>query len=139
MILCSGCFDGLHAGHVAYLQAAARQLSPSPASELKSERLVVAIAPDAYIRQVKQREPHWPAEDRATVVAHLRMVNSVVSHGETGVEDVIAALKPRLFVKAEDWRDRLTPAVLEACKEAHTSILFVPEVHTTHTSQTCTR
>jgi bifunctional ADP-heptose synthase (sugar kinase/adenylyltransferase) len=137
MILCSGCFDGLHAGHVAYLQAAAQQLWPSRPSELKAERLTVAVAPDAYIRQVKEREPRWSVVDRVAVLQALDLVDQVLVHGESGVEDVIRELQPRLFVKAEDWRDRLTPAVLDACREAHTSILFVPEYPAAHTSQAC--
>lgn len=128
MVLCSGVFDGLHAGHVAYLQAAARLCQDG-------ERLMVAVAPDAYVVQHKHRQPRWSAADRVMTVRALKIVDAVRLHGDAGVEDVILASTPRLFVKAEDWKDRLTVEVLAACSARGTSILFIPERATPHTSE----
>ena len=127
MILCSGVFDGLHAGHVAYLREAAKRLD--------GDALVVAVAPDDYVRRHKGREPRWPLSDRLLTVDALGLVDRVIAHGVDGVEDVILAYRPRLFVKAEDWKDRLTDAVLGACFASGTSILFVPERATKHTRE----
>lgn len=128
MILASGCFDGLHAGHVSYLRACAQL-------RLDGEPLLVAVAPDAYLRRHKDREPRWSVIDRLSVIYALDMVDEAKVHGDNGVEDVILEYRPRLLVKADDWKDRLTDAVLKACHDSHTSILFVPQRASKHTRE----
>lgn len=124
MILCSGCFDGLHAGHVAYLQAAAQLRQDEP--------LYVAVAPDRYIRQRKQREPRWSQAERAQTVAAVRGVTGVITRDELDVDGTIRIFRPTLFVKGEDWTHQLPTAVVEACQETGTAIAFVhtPGRHT---------
>ncbi len=128
MILCSGCFDGVHAGHVAYLQAASRLC-------YEGERLLVAVAPDAYIFGVKGHFPHWSQIDRELTVHALKGVDRTCVHSDAGVADIILAKRPRLFVKGADWRDQLEPDVLAACQAAGTSILFVALRDTPHTHE----
>ena len=117
MILCSGCFDGLHRGHVRYLQHA-RALD-------RTQTLRVAIAPDDYIRQTKQREPYWPHTDRADTVFALGCVDSVIMQRSMTVAPIILEYKPALFVKGEDWRDRLPEDVLEACQRVGAQVVYV--------------
>lgn len=126
MILCSGCFDGLHIGHVRYLQAAAR-LNPC-------ERLVVAVASDAYIRTQKFRIPTWFEMDRAAVVAGLSCVSRAVIHGLEGAADVILDLKPALFVKGIDWEHGIPLNVRAACETVGAQIVIVDSGIARHTS-----
>ena len=125
MILCSGCFDGLHAGHVRYLAAAS-------ALRVGDERLIVAVAPDVYVATVKRRVARWPVAERARVLIALRSVDEVVTHSETGAADQILALKPRLFVKGEEWAGHVPGDVLDACRDVDARLLFVhtPGRHT---------
>lgn len=124
MILCSGAFDGLHAGHVRYLQAARRLAS--------GETLSVAVAPDAYIAKAKARYPYWPQTDRLHTVFALGCVDSVIAQASTSVAAVIRDYRPRVFVKGPDWRGKLPEDVLAACQETGTVIQFVntPGRHT---------
>ena len=117
MILCSGAFDGLHAGHIRYLQAACRKRD--------RHSLVVAIAPDRYIREFKHRAPYWSQADRALTVWALACVDRVIIQRASSVADVIRTEHPSYFVKGEDWRDRLPENVLAACQESGTKIVFV--------------
>jgi cytidyltransferase-like protein len=130
MVLASGVFDGLHAGHVAYLHAAATLCE-------EDEPLVVAVAPDAYIRQHKDREPFWSVKDRMRVVAALAVVDEVCMHEADGVAGVILANGPRLLVKGEDWRKKggVPADVLAACEAAGTVVAYVEEVECQHTSE----
>lgn len=119
MILCSGCFDGLHAGHVAYLRGAAALTEPR-------ESLWVAVACDDYIRLHKGREPHWPAESRASVLKALMFVTDTVSHGPDGAAHIIRWLRPRMFVKGDDWRLMGLPEdVIAACVEVGCTMAFI--------------
>jgi cytidyltransferase-like protein len=125
VILCSGAFDGIHAGHVRYLSAAWALL------EL-DEKLVVSVAPDEYIRQAKAREPYWSYSERVEVVLELRDVDYVTHDREMTPASVIRTEKPRLFVKGADWRGKLPADVMNACAEAGTQIVYVdtPGRHT---------
>lgn len=94
--LCDGAFDPLHAGHLAYLQAAHR---------LTSAPLLVSVASDADIR-AKGREPLLPVEQRAAVLEALGCV-AAVHVKETPTEDVLAQMRPHGYVKGDDWRGKL--------------------------------
>ena len=117
VILASGTFDGVHSGHVRYLRAA-RLLA-------KGEFLRVAVAPDVYIRTEKHREPYWSQSDRAETVLALGCVDCVTQHPEPSVAQLIRDLRPRLFVKGQDWRGKLPEDVLAACQAVGTEIVFV--------------
>lgn len=124
MILASGCFDGLHAGHVRYLQAAAALGGP----------LVVAIAPDAYIRTVKRRQPYWTQEDRAWTVRALSLVDEVYLQTTWMADVAILALRPTVFVKGMDWMGKLPLEVAAACQTVGARIVFTA-TEARHTSE----
>jgi cytidyltransferase-like protein len=124
MVLCSGAFDGLHAGHVRYLAAACRLAR-------EGEEVVVAVAPDAYITQEKKRNPRWTQADRWRTVQAVDGVHALVQ-GEPSVADTIRTKKPRLFVKGIDWAKSLPPDVLSACEDVGTLVVFV-NTDATHT------
>lgn len=126
MILASGCFDGLHAGHVRYLQQA-HALDPQQA-------LRVAIAPDAYIRATKHREPFWGQADRAQTVFALACVDDVILQSEDSVAGIIRETQPQVFVKGPDWKGRLPEDVLAACQAVEAEVVFV-ETPGRHTRQ----
>lgn len=130
MILTSGCFDGLHAGHAAYLKGAHRLRE-------HGEALVLAIAPDEYVRYWKNREPYWPLHDRMAVLALIPWIDRVIVHDVTGVAKVIAELQPRVFVKGADWeRSGGVPVdVALACAAARTQLLYLEEYPIRHTSE----
>lgn len=126
MILCSGCFDGLHAGQVRYLQKARALDVTLP--------LLVAVASDAYIQQMKGRMPHWSLADRMQTVAALKGVDDVIVHGWPSVADMIREHRPRWFVKGAEWRYRLPPDVRLACEAVQAEIVFT-ETPGRHTSE----
>lgn len=125
MILGSGCFDGLHAGHVRYLAALKKLAQPG-------EEVHIAIAPDDYIDSVKKRKPHWPQMDRWRTVMECG-VRPVVQQ-EASVAETIRQTKPRLFAKGSEWAGKLPEDVKTACREMGVQIVYV-EAPGTHTSE----
>ena len=100
VVLAGGCFDLLHAGHVAYLEAA-RELG---------DLLVVAVNGDDSVRALKGAgRPIVPAEDRARVVASLRCVDAVEVFEESTPEAVIRRLRPDVFAKGGDYDEANLP------------------------------
>lgn len=91
----NGCFDLLHAGHVAYLRQA-RELG---------DRLVVAVNDDASVTRLKGADrPLNPLEDRMAVLAGLECVDWVVSFAEDTPERLICRVLPDVLVKGGDYR-----------------------------------
>ena len=126
MILCSGAFDYVHSGHTRYLLAA-RALDPSAL-------LLVAIAPDSYIRTVKGRAPGWNQTCRMQTVAALQGVDGVIAQRETSVANLIRLLKPTAFVKGRDWMYRIPADVVAAIDAVGCRMVFT-DTEATHTSE----
>jgi len=94
IVFTNGCFDILHAGHVAYLQEA-RALG---------DRLVVAINTDESVTRLKgPGRPVNGLERRAQVLAALSAVDWVVSFSEGTPENLLRALQPEVLVKGGDY------------------------------------
>ncbi len=94
VVFTNGCFDILHAGHVAYLEEA-RALG---------DRLVVAVNDDASVTRLKGAgRPVNPLEQRLRVLSALAAVDWVVGFGEDTPERLLAELKPDVLVKGGDY------------------------------------
>ncbi len=98
IVLASGCFDILHAGHVGHL-AAARKLG---------NVLIVAVTGDMYVAKGPGR-PRSIAEHRAEVVASLRDVDAVIVNDADSTAGIIEAIKPHYFVKGSEYATNMTP------------------------------
>jgi len=94
VVATGGCFDLLHAGHVAVLTQA-RALG---------DCLVVLLNGDASVRRLKGPErPLVPATDRAAVLAALECVDAVVVFDEDTPARALAELRPDVFAKGGDY------------------------------------
>lgn len=95
IIMTSGCFDILHAGHVAYLEQAKRL----------GNRLIVAVNDDASVAQLKGKgRPINNLKKRLAVLAGLSAVDWIVSFGEVTPERLIKAILPDVWVKGAEYQ-----------------------------------
>ena len=94
IVATGGCFDLLHAGHVATLEAARRL----------GDCLVVCLNDDASVRRLKGAgRPLQNAADRARVLAGLEVVDAVVTFAEDTPEGALRRLRPHIWVKGGDY------------------------------------
>ena len=95
LVFTNGCFDHLHRGHVAYLNAA-RALG---------DLLVVGVNTDASVRRLAKgaSRPLVGEEDRAYVLASLACVDAVTLFDEDTPQALVAALLPDVLVKGGDY------------------------------------
>lgn len=94
LVVTNGCFDLLHAGHVAYL-AAARALG---------DALLIGLNSDASTRALKgPNRPLASEQDRAKVLLALRVVDAVVIFNESTADRLLADLRPAIYVKGGDY------------------------------------
>ncbi len=90
----NGCFDLLHAGHAALLEAAAAE----------GDVLVVGLNSDASVRRLKgPRRPLVPEAARAVLLASLAAVDYVVVFEEDTPQELIEILLPDRLIKGEDY------------------------------------
>jgi len=90
----NGCFDILHAGHIASFTEAAGH----------ADYLVVGLNADASIKGLKgEHRPVNPETARAAVLAALTMIDAVVIFREPTPIELIKALRPDVLVKGGDY------------------------------------
>jgi len=97
VVFTNGCFDVLHAGHVAYLREA----------RSNGDVLVVGVNDDASVKRLKgEGRPINPLADRMTVLAALQMVDAVTSFADDTPLELVQFVTPDVLVKGEDWADK---------------------------------
>lgn len=95
IVMTGGCFDILHAGHVAYLEQA-RTLG---------DRLIVVVNDDPSVARLKGAErPINTLSRRMAVLAGLAAVDWVVPFSESTPERIVGRLLPDIWVKSGDYR-----------------------------------
>jgi D-beta-D-heptose 7-phosphate kinase/D-beta-D-heptose 1-phosphate adenosyltransferase len=91
----NGCFDIIHAGHVALLAAA----------RARCDRLVVALNTDASVQRLKgPTRPITRLEHRCTVMAAIKYVDCVTSFDDDTPLGLITHLLPNVLFKGADYR-----------------------------------
>jgi D-beta-D-heptose 7-phosphate kinase / D-beta-D-heptose 1-phosphate adenosyltransferase len=94
IVMTNGCFDILHAGHVAYLQQA----------KALGDRLIIAVNDDASVKALKGAgRPVNPADRRMSVLAALGSVDWVVEFSEDTPQRLISQILPDILVKGGDY------------------------------------
>jgi D-glycero-beta-D-manno-heptose 1-phosphate adenylyltransferase len=126
VVFTNGVFDVLHRGHVTYL-AQARALGGS---------LVVALNTDASARRLG-KGPDRPLnneQDRAIVIAALASVSLVTWFDEDTPVQLLAELKPQVYVKGGDYdmRTLAETALVESYGGKAVAIPFVDGYSTTN-------
>lgn len=94
IVFTNGCFDILHAGHIASLTEAAKY----------GDLLIVGLNADASIKGLKG--PNRPVNDetaRTLVLASLVMVDGVVLFSDPTPLQLILTIKPDVLVKGGDY------------------------------------
>lgn len=100
VVAAGGCFDLLHAGHVAMLDAA-RALG---------DCLVVCLNSDNSVRRVKGPDrPLQPEADRAALLSALGCVDGVVIFDDNTPIPVLRRLRPHVFAKGADYTTDALP------------------------------
>jgi rfaE bifunctional protein nucleotidyltransferase chain/domain len=123
VVATGGCFDLLHAGHVATLDAA-RALG---------DCLIVCLNSDASVRRAKGPDrPVQPMADRRRVLEGLRAVDAVVVFDEDTPRQVLPSIRPDIWVKGGDYADRGLPetALVRSWGGEVVTVPYVPGLST---------
>jgi len=95
IVFTNGCFDILHAGHIAYLEEAAKL----------GDRLIIGVNDDDSTRRLKgETRPINVLSSRLYILGSLSSVDAVVPFSEDTPLDLIKKLHPDVLVKGGDYK-----------------------------------
>lgn len=117
IVLCHGCFDILHPGHLRYLQFARKQ----------GDVLFVSLTSDSAIEKSDGTRPFVPQELRAESLAALEFVDHVVLSDAPTACEIIELLRPDLYIKGKDCENSREPGFLlerERVEQAGGKVIF---------------
>lgn len=95
IVLCHGVYDLLHPGHLRHLEAARRE----------GDALIVTITRDEWVGKGPGR-PVFNQRLRAETLAALQAVDYVAVNEWKLAEETIKRIKPHVYAKGSDYRDR---------------------------------
>lgn len=109
IVLCHGCFDPLHVGHLRHFKDARRY----------GDRLVVTVTSDVYVRKQKgEGRPMFTQDLRVEMIEALHLVDAAAVSPWDRASEVIARLRPDIFAKGAEYRDRQRSASSPIGEEA---------------------
>jgi len=95
IVFTNGCFDLLHAGHIAYLTEAASL----------GDILILGLNSDASVQKIKG--PQRPVNNettRSSLLSSMFFIDAVVFFGEDTPLELIKAIQPDVLVKGGDYK-----------------------------------
>lgn len=92
IILCHGCFDLMHPGHIKHFQAAKKM----------GDVLVVTVTPDKYVDKGPGR-PVFNQNLRVSLVAALECVDFASINKWPTAEETLKRIRPHIYVKGQEF------------------------------------
>ena len=116
-VLVSGCFDLLHAGHIAFLKEAASY-----------GRLYVSVGSDENIQFLKGKAPVFTQEERIYIINSIECVEEAFVASGSGMLDFepdLKRIKPDIFVVNNDGRTEEKEVL---CKENNVEYIVLKRI-----------
>jgi cytidyltransferase-like protein len=116
-VMVSGCYDLLHAGHIAFFKTAA-----------KYGELHVFVGQDENIRQLKGKAPYFTQEERRYMVDAVKYVEKAYIASGSGMLDFepdMKNLRPDIFVVNSDG---YTPGKKRVCEENGVELVVLERI-----------
>jgi D-beta-D-heptose 7-phosphate kinase/D-beta-D-heptose 1-phosphate adenosyltransferase len=107
IVFTNGCFDIIHAGHIAFLNNA----------KAAGDVLVVGLNSDTSVSRIKgPSRPINGVDDRARVLAAMSCVDYIIVFEDDSPVEAIKRIRPDVFVKGGDYTREMLPeaALVEA-------------------------
>lgn len=116
-VLVSGCYDLLHAGHIAFFKTASRY-----------GKLYVSVGKDENLLRLKGKSPYFSQEERVYMVGAVRYVEEAFVASGDGMldfEEDMKRLKPDYFVV--NW-DGYTDGKKRLCEENNVELVVLERI-----------
>lgn len=117
VVMVDGCFDPVHAGHIAYFKGAANFGIP----------VFCAIENKGEILRSKGRPVLLEDAVRLCVVDAIRHVQ-YVHLNTTSTADILRRIQPVKYIKGDDWKGKLPKDETKTCRELGIEIVYLDTV-----------
>lgn len=114
-----GAFDPLHRGHIEYFRAAWEF------AKRQQVEVLCNVASDEYVRS--KHEPLLPDQERVAIVDAIRYI-SYTHLNRHDTETILLELRPKYYVKGNDWIGRLPHEQARICREHAIDIVYLDTV-----------
>lgn len=116
-VMVDGSFDPLHEGHIAYFKSATELGLP----------VLCNVAPDSWTSQ--KHRVLLEISRRAVVLDAIRFVSFVLVGCES-TEQALRTVRPKFFIKGNDWLKQggVPQTEADACREIGTEIMYLDTV-----------
>lgn len=119
VLFLDGGFDPLHNGHLKYFELAKEKFDLD---------IFCNIQADRYMEEVKRRPSILKEDDRAYLIHSLKTI-SHVHICKTSTADILAKVRPLIYIKGQDWKEKGLPErELEVCEKNGTEIFYMDSV-----------
>jgi rfaE bifunctional protein nucleotidyltransferase chain/domain len=120
IVATNGCFDLIHVGHIKLLEHA----------RMRGDVLVVGLNSDSSVRQLKgEGRPINTEMDRATVLAAIQAVDTVVIFNFLTATGFLELVRPHVWVKGGDYTlETLDQREVEAVRSCGGQVELFPTV-----------
>lgn len=127
VVLCHGCFDLFHIGHLRHLKAAKKL----------GDILVVTLTPDRYVNKGKGR-PAFTQEYRAEMLSAIDIIDYVSINEWPSAVNTLYKIQPDFFVKGSDYKknDGINLNFYkeeETCQKLNIQLKFTDEITSSST------
>ena len=101
IVLCNGCYDLFHIGHIKHLKDASEY----------GDVLVVMVASDKFVKSRKNERLIFNEDERAEAIDALECVDYVIIRDTLTAMEGIKLLKPNYYVKGGEYKNKTTPGI----------------------------
>ncbi|MGX7394458.1 adenylyltransferase/cytidyltransferase family protein [Carnobacterium mobile] len=119
VILCHGCFDIFHIGHLYHLLKAKEY----------GDYLIVSITGDQFINKGPNR-PAYNQHEREQILSHIDIVDKVIVSNSVNAINSLKAVSPDYFVKGSDYKNSDNENFLmekKFCEDNKIKVIFTDE------------
>ena len=109
-----GGFDPLHDGHIRYFKRIR--------NKFKGFKILCCLASDKYIKS--KHKVFLNQKKRSIIIDSIKYIDFVIK-SNISTAHILDKIKPKYYVKGNEWRNKLPKKELEICKKNEIKIIYI--------------
>ena len=114
LAMVDGGFDPLHDGHIRYFK--------KTRYKFKEFKILCCLASDKYIKN--KHKVFLNQKKRSIIIDSIKYIDFVIK-SNISTAYVLDKIKPKYYVKGNEWRNKLPKEEIEICKKNKTKIVYI--------------
>lgn len=99
IVMCNGCYDPLHAGHIYQFQEAKKL----------GTKLIITVTSDEFVKKQKgDHKPFMNINQRMELISEISCVDAIIANEHDTCESLIESIQPNIYIKGQDYQNKTT-------------------------------